>query len=287
VFVPLALCDDVSVAVGGPPGVTLALRGDAAEGVPADARNLAWRAAEAFAAEAGLGAGVAIDLVKRVPSPAGLGGGSSDAGAVLRGLAALAPGVVPAPRLAELALRLGADVPYFLQPTPALVAGIGERILPLAGLPALPVLLAHPGVGLETRAVYGAFDAAGSLTGPLAPSNLRALLALQEKADAAEAHWPSSKERLGELVVNDLEPAASRLSSRVTELREELSATGARAVGMSGSGPAMYAIYASESEAQRARVRVCGAGVRTWLTRTIASDVAHRNNAEESQRASE
>lgn len=286
-FVPLALADDVLLTLGGARGVSLAVSGDAAEGVPPDARNLAWRAAEAFADEAGLAVGVGIALVKRVPSPAGLGGGSSDAGAVLRGLAALAPGALPPARLAALALRLGADVPFFLDPRPALVSGIGERILPLGGVPALPILLAHPGEGLETRAVYAAFDAAPSLTRPGPPSNLRALLTLREKADAAEANWPSSREPLTALVANDLEPAASRLSPSVTKLRGELTATGARAVGMSGSGPTMYAIYASDAEVRAASEQVARTTSRIWLTRSIASGVRAEHNERGSDSASE
>jgi 4-diphosphocytidyl-2-C-methyl-D-erythritol kinase len=274
VFVPVALCDDLAIELGGAPGVRLAVTGEAAGGVPDDARNLAWRAAVAFAREAGLTAGISLALVKRVPSPAGLGGGSSDAGAALRGLAALVPGAVSPERLAGLALSLGADVPYFLAPRPALVEGIGERITPLGGVPSLPALLAHPGVGLETRAVYAAFDAAASLTPRNAPSNLRALLALGEKADAAEARWPGSREQLRALVVNDLEPAASRLCPGVVKLREELEATGAHAVGMSGSGPTLYAIYASDAEAAHAEPRLARAGLRTWRTRTLASDAA-------------
>jgi 4-diphosphocytidyl-2-C-methyl-D-erythritol kinase len=271
VFVPLELADELTLELGGHSGVRLTVCGDAAEGVPVDGRNLAWRAAVAFLREAGRDAGVSLALTKRVPSPAGLGGGSSDAGAVLRGLAALLPGGIPPPRLAALALTLGADVPFFLSPGPALVSGIGERIVPLSGLSGMPVLLAHPGVGLETKAVYAAFAAAGSLTRRSAPPKLRALLALREEAGATRAHWPDASDQLRELVVNDLEPAASRLSAQVAKLREELSATGARAVGMSGSGPTMYAIYASETEARRAQQRVARAGLRTWLTRTLAS----------------
>jgi 4-diphosphocytidyl-2-C-methyl-D-erythritol kinase len=272
VFVPLELADELRLELGGPKGVRLAIGGDAAEGVPADERNLAWRAAVAFLREAGLDEGVSLALTKRVPSPAGLGGGSSDAGAVLRGLAALLPHGAPPPRLAALALTLGADVPFFLSPAPALVGGIGERIVPLSGLTGLPVLLAHPGVGLETKAVYAAFAAAGSLTRRSAPPNLRALLALSEEAGATRAHWPETSDRLRELVVNDLEPAASRLSTQVAKLREELSATGARAVGMSGSGPTMYAIFASDAEVARAEERIARPGLRTWRTRTVASD---------------
>lgn len=267
-FVPLELADEVAIEIGGPPGTRLAISGDAAEGVPADARNLAWRAAAAFMREAKLEVGVSLALVKRVPSPAGLGGGSSDAGAVLRGLAALTRASIPAARLAGIALELGADVPYFLAPRPALVEGIGERITPLLGVPRLPVLLAHPGEGLETNAVYAAFDAAASLTPTSPPPNLRALLALREGAGAAEARWPSSREQLRALLVNDLEAAASGLSSSVAKLREELSATGARAVGMSGSGPTMYAIYASEAEAEQAQRAIARRTARTWVTTT-------------------
>jgi len=272
VFVPLELADEITLELGGPPGVRLAVRGDAAEGVPADERNLAWRAAAAFLREAGRDDGVSVALTKRVPSPAGLGGGSSDAGAVLRGLAALLHEAAPPDRLATLALALGADVPFFLSPGPALVAGIGERIARLSGLPGLPVLLVHPGVGLETKAVYAAFDAADSLTRRKAPPNLRALLGLREEAGVTRAHWPESSDRLRELVVNDLEPAASRLCVQVAKLREELSATGARAVGMSGSGPTMYAIFACDAEVAQADQRIARPGLRTWRTRTVASE---------------
>jgi 4-diphosphocytidyl-2-C-methyl-D-erythritol kinase len=281
VFVPLELADELTIELGGAPGIRLAVRGEAADGVPADSRNLAWRAAEAFSRAAGSQHGVALDLTKRVPSPAGLGGGSSDAGAVLRGLAALLPGAVPPAQLARIALSLGADVPFFLAPQPALVTGIGEQVAALSGLSAQPVLLAHPGVGLETGAVFAAFAAAGSLTHSGPPPNLRALLALREEAGATRAHWPESSDRLRELVVNDLEPAAARLCPQVAKLREELTRAGARAVGMSGSGPTLYAIYATDEEAFAAAQRLARPGLRLWPTRTIASDAALEMHAQE------
>jgi 4-diphosphocytidyl-2-C-methyl-D-erythritol kinase len=280
VFAPLELADELEIELGGASsGIQLHVRGDAAAGVPADARNLAWRAADVFLREAGCELGVRLALTKRVPSPAGLGGGSSDAGAVLRGLAALLPRAVPPHRLVALALELGADVPVFLCPRPALVSGIGERITVLAGLGALPVLLAHPGVGLATKAVYAAFDAADSLTHSAPPPNLRALLALGEEAGATRARWPEQLDQLREWVVNDLEPAASRLCAQVAKLREELTSTGARAVGMSGSGPTMYAIYANDAEVAQAEQQIARPGLRTWQTRTLASDAAEEPDA--------
>ena len=285
-FVPIALADTLRVELGGAPGVRMRVSGEAADGVPEDARNLAWRAAEAFAREAKLETGIELALEKRVPSPAGLGGGSSDAGAVLRALSRLAGAPIAAERLTEIALALGADVPFFLHPRPALVEGIGERISPVGGVPELPVLLAHPGFGLETRAVYTAFDAANSLTAQNHPLTLRALLALGEKAGAAEARFPSDDARLRELIANDLEPAATRLRPEVAKLREELSRAGARAVGMSGSGPTLYAIYASDEAARIAQPQVAATGARTWLTRTLQSGIDQLEQSER-DRASE
>jgi 4-diphosphocytidyl-2-C-methyl-D-erythritol kinase len=272
-FAPLALADGLDVSLGGPPGIALSVSGAAAAGVPADRSNLAWRAAEAFLREAGLALGVRIALDKSVPSPAGLGGGSSDAGTVLRALDRLAPGRVAPARLRVLALALGADVPFFLNPRPALVEGIGERVLPVLGVPALPVLLALPGEGLATRAVYAAYDAAASLTPPEAPPNLRGLLALREELGAARARWSGdSNAWLRMLIQNDLEPAATRLCPSVAKLREELSKTGARAVGMSGSGPTIYAIFASDEQAATARARFANSGTRAWLTHTQGAE---------------
>jgi 4-diphosphocytidyl-2-C-methyl-D-erythritol kinase len=263
-FLPIDLGDRLSLSLRDEPGVALSLSGDCA-GVPADGRNLALRAAEAFLAEAGGAHGVAIGLVKRVPSPGGLGGGSSDAAAVLRGLATLLPGRVPPARLRALALALGADVPFFLDPRPALVGGIGERIEPVAGLPGFTLLLVHPGVPLATRAVYAQYDAcAASLTPPVPGPSIRALLALREEARALQL-----------LVVNDLEPAATQLCPLVAELRKEIEATGASAVSLSGSGPTLFGVFANEDAAGEARRRLTRrTGLRTWVVETAPSDAA-------------
>jgi 4-diphosphocytidyl-2-C-methyl-D-erythritol kinase len=263
VFLPIDLADGLSLSLRDGAGVALRVSGDC-EGVPSDGRNLAARAAEAFLEAAGLPHGVSIELVKKLPAPGGLGGGSSDAAAVLRGLAALLPGRVPPERLRALALALGADVPFFLDPRPALVSGIGEVSEPVA-LPSFTLLLAHPGVPLATRAVYAEYDAAAaSLTPPRGDPSLRALLALREEASS-----------LRSLVVNDLEPAATVLCPAVAELRKEIEAVGASAVGMSGSGPTLFGLFPSERAADEARRRMTRrAGLRTWVVKTAPSDAA-------------
>jgi 4-diphosphocytidyl-2-C-methyl-D-erythritol kinase len=209
--------------------------------VPADARNLAWRAAETFFARAHTPHGVAIRLAKRIPSGAGLGGGSSDAGTVLRGLARLLPKALSEDAVHAIAASLGADVPFFLEPRPADVSGIGERIAPAAGVPPLPLLVVHPGTALATKEVYTAYAALpASVAGapfPRVPGRLAAL-------DA---------EGWRRRVANDLETAAVRLCPRVAELRETLRASGALAAAMSGSGSAVYGVYETIEKRDRAR----------------------------------
>jgi 4-diphosphocytidyl-2-C-methyl-D-erythritol kinase len=263
-FLPLDLADELAVELDDGPGVSLELEG-AAPDVPGDARNLAARAAAAFLQEARLEAGVRIRLNKRVPSGAGLGGGSSDAAAVLRALDALRPGRVAPRRLAELALGLGADVPWFLDPRPAAVSGIGERIEPLSGFPGLALLLLNPGIPVSTAEVYRARDAlAGALTASLAGSTMRPLAALREaggridRVDAAELEaW----------VANDLEAAATRLCPPIARLRARLRDAGALAVGLSGSGPTLYGIFPDRAAAARAETE---AGFREPLWSRVA-----------------
>lgn len=226
VFVPLDLADTLELEVRPEPGVRLELTG-ADESLPRGRDNLAARAARAFLDAGGLREGVWLRLGKRIPVAAGLGGGSSDAGAVLRGLRTLFPNAVPPGRLADLALELGADVPFFLAPRPARVGGVGERIEPLDAFPRLTLLLANPGIALSTREVFRAFDALGAT---LTPSK------------------PISTLRLD----NDLEPAAVRLCPPIARLRERLRSVGAEAVGMTGSGPTVFGLFPDEGHAAEA-----------------------------------
>jgi 4-diphosphocytidyl-2-C-methyl-D-erythritol kinase len=269
VFLPLDLADEVRVEASAGEGVSLALDGDAA-GVPGGDANLALRAARAFAEAAGLGEALAVRLRKRIPAAAGLGGGSSDAAAVLRALAALRPGRVAPERLQALALGLGADVPFFLDPRPAWVRGIGERIEPVAGLPPLPLLLVNPGLPLPTAEVYRAFDALAPALTPEDPTpRMRALQALRESGGDVRR---VAREALADLVWNDLEPAATRLCPPVARLRARLDGLGALAVGLSGSGPTLYGVFPDRGAADRA-AGAAGLPAGAWVrvARTLAS----------------
>lgn len=300
-FLPLDLADEVEVAEA--PSFALRVEGDAS-GVPSGGENLAARAVRAFCRTAGLPESFRVRLRKRIPSGGGLGGGSSDAAAVLRALVRLRPGAVAARELYGLALSLGADVPFFLDPRAALVEGVGEEILPVSGVPSLSLVLLHPGPPLATADVYRAYDAAAdSLTPGGAAPTIRRLLALRSEGRTARtrvfevpsvgAGRAAGAGAIGgiagllqELIVNDLEPAAIRLCPAVGALREEIQATGPLAVGMSGSGPTVFGVYAGADEARTAaeRLRAASAAARLeaaprrtprhWLARTVSSEGA-------------
>ncbi len=259
-FVPLDLADELSVTVApGAPGVALSLRHEEGgapnrAGIPDDERNLAHRAAARFLERSGAQASVEIELTKRLPAEAGLGGGSSDAGAVLRALDELFPAALSEASLFDLALGLGADVPFFLDPRPCLVGGIGEQIEPLDGLPSFVLLLLNPGESASTPQVYGAWDAGpGALTPAPPGSTMRALAALLDREQGEGGEWvASSREALADLLVNDLEAAAQQLCPGIGRLQAELRAQGALACGMSGSGSTVYGVFADEPAASAA-----------------------------------
>lgn len=165
-FQRVELGDDVTVRTG-VQGRSLDCRG--ADTGPVE-RNLAWRAAEAFTAAAGWPSGFAIEIDKRIPVGAGLGGGSADAGAVLRLLNALAPTPLDAHALLSLAIGLGADVPFLAgQAARALGWGRGERLLALPPLPSREVALLLPPASVATADAFRWLAASREAAGALEP----------------------------------------------------------------------------------------------------------------------
>jgi 4-diphosphocytidyl-2-C-methyl-D-erythritol kinase len=274
VFCPIELWDDLEIEIR--PGVQrIDLTVDAPDAtelpaalsaVTAGADNLVVRAAAAFCKHTGLEAEIRMRLHKRIPAGAGLGGGSSDAAAVLRGLASLIKGDSEErllPGLEGVALGLGADVPFFLAPRPALISGIGEVIEPLSDIPALDVVVVNPGISLSTAEVYRATDALRiALTQPRAGSTMRAISRLR---DETENLAPA----LGDLLINDLEPAARRLCPPIVRWIDRLIEAGAVGASMSGSGATVFGVFESRERASQAAetLRASEAGKRetSWV----------------------
>jgi 4-diphosphocytidyl-2-C-methyl-D-erythritol kinase len=194
-------------------------------------QNLAYRAAMAYMAETGWPNGFAIRIEKRIPMGGGLGGGSADAGAVLRILNAIGPRPLSDAMLATLAFRLGADVPFLTADAPlALGWGRGERLLTLRSLPAREVLLCFPPFGVETAAAFG-WLAAQRREEPLrAPAPIRT-----EDLD----RWDG----IARLAENDFESPVIHRHPGIAVTLEALVAAGARVARMSGSGSTVFGVF--------------------------------------------
>ena len=191
--------------------------------------NLAYRAAVAYGDATGWPRGFDIDIVKRIPVGGGLGGGSADAGAVLRGLNALSPHAVREPELLRIAMSLGADVPFLTSTEPfALAWGRGERLLALAALPERTVVLVLPGFLVSTVDAYEWLAAARQADVP-SPR----LVSVPEL---------TSWETLQKHVVNDFEPVVAEHHPEIATTIGQLREMGASIAGMSGSGSTLFGI---------------------------------------------
>jgi 4-diphosphocytidyl-2-C-methyl-D-erythritol kinase len=187
-----------------------------------------------------------IEIEKRVPVTAGLGGGSGDAAAILR----LAAGEVA--DLPELAAELGADVPSQLRPALALVRGAGERIEPLPDPPEHAAVLLPGGGGLSTAAVFAEADRLALGREPEELDDLAARLREVAGAGASPLDYP-------ELLVNDLEPAALSLRPDIGKALDELRGAGAPVAILSGSGPTAVGLFPGLAVAQAAAENLAAA----------------------------
>lgn len=237
---PVDLCDLLSVSlVPGAAGMRLRVSGPVPD-VPEDESNLAWRAAALFFKSLGRTASVDIDLAKRIPAGAGLGGGSSDAGTLLRVLNDLFKHPFSLTELMAMGARLGADVPFFVYGKPALMEGIGEILTPIEGIIPRPLVILHPGVHLSTAAVYSGHTLA--LTRPEKTHRFRILK--EGPKDGPDLLW--------QVLENDLEKPALALCPEIGEAKDELARQGACAALMTGSGSAVYGFFADDNKARRA-----------------------------------
>lgn len=260
-FCALSLADSVTVRRGGP-GVRLRVDGGVDTGPPE--RNLAVRAAEAFHARAGVPAAVDIELVKRIPAQAGMGGGSSDAAAALRALNALHGEPLDRAALLQLAIALGSDVPFFLCGSPlALAWSRGERLAALPPLSARPVLIAHPGTAMPTPEAFRAL--AERRGGGYAP-----------RSRTLAAHDLSSWDALEVLAENDFQPVVEERIPFVGLAVAAMRRCGARIAMMAGSGSAVFGVFDSEDGRDDAAERVRGLRMKTWAAWTMESEPVAR-----------
>jgi len=205
--------------------------------LPSGPENLVWRAARAFAEALGQPVDVHLNLEKRIPLAAGLGGGSSDAAGTLLALNRLYREPLPAATLHRLAAGLGADAPFFLSPAPQIGRGIGTELTPIR-LPPYWYVLVNPGFPVSTGEVYRGLEleALARRTPPLP----------QDFAGRPPRAW----------VGNDLETVTLNLFPELNHLLSALADAGAEARGMSGSGPTLFGLFSGAPEALRAARRL-------------------------------
>jgi 4-diphosphocytidyl-2C-methyl-D-erythritol kinase len=240
-FQAVGLADEIRIEVSGS-GLELEVEG---MDVGPTEENLVWQAARSFIAEVGVDCGLRIDLTKRIPAGAGLGGGSSDAAATLRALNALFGDPIPTRRLSEMAADLGSDVPFFLAASPFAVGrGRGDRLTPLEPLPPAWILVAVPDVHVSTARAYGVLDRAREEAPPDARS--------EELDDTLGFSW----ERIEEMACNDFEGVVADEHGEIARVRELLAGKGARLVLLSGSGSAVFAVYEDRHAAEGAADRL-------------------------------
>ncbi|MBI4208471.1 MAG: 4-(cytidine 5'-diphospho)-2-C-methyl-D-erythritol kinase [Deltaproteobacteria bacterium] len=214
--------------------------------VPSNRENLAYRAAEYFFERFKIDGGVEIELQKRIPVGAGLGGGSSDAAAVLRGLASLW-GIPLDLSPQKIARELGADLPFFLGGSPAIARGIGEELEPIDKFPSLWYLLAFSKIFVSTAQAYGALR----LTKEREPVTLPQIY-----------HGMSD---LKSYIINDFEPWVTEQWPELKEMKEQLRHCGAEIAGMSGSGSTFFGLFSSEETAKKAQEALSKEGIRDTI----------------------
>lgn len=206
--------------------------------------NLVVRAAHAVLDALKLNADVRFKLTKRIPMGAGLGGGSSDAAAVLRALPGLAGKSLEIAQLMEIAAALGSDVPFFLIGGCALGVGRGTELYPLPDPPAGPGLLVTPGIHVSTPDAYGALKRS-SATNAIGYSSTQALtLSMASRQD-----WTVH-------CVNDFERPVFELHPGLRTIKGKLQRMGARPAMMTGSGSALFGMFANASERDRAAASI-------------------------------
>ena len=206
-----------------------------------DENNLVFRAARRLKERYGVREGARMHLEKRIPSGAGMGGGSADAAAALIGLCRLWKLDVPFSELLEIGLSLGADVPFMLTGGLARVGGIGEKIQPLAPPAPIWLVMLQPCSGLSTKEVFTAFDA-------LDPRQLQ-----RPRTEAAQqALLARDLQALGASMDNVLEGVSIQVRPALTHAAQALEASGAIRAMMTGSGSVMYGIFDKAEEAEAA-----------------------------------
>lgn len=250
----ITLCDDIEIDVETGEDWKLECTD---ETVPCDSANLAWKAAGVFYKTLGKDPqGITIRIHKRIPSQAGLAGGSADAAAVLLALNRHEGNPFSADDLASLGSKIGSDVPFCVMGGTALVGGRGESIQSVASMPDCFYCIAMPDFAMSTAEVYERFDREGSSREPDSHGMVQAL----EEGDLL---------RISGYVSNAMEPIVAAQHPKIFEMKAAMLDSGAQGTSMTGSGSAVFGIFDSFDMAAVASMVLMERGCRTYLSRNV------------------
>jgi len=234
--------------------LTLTLEGAFARGLEAEGDNLVFRAARALAKHAGRSASAAIRLTKQLPVASGIGGGSADAAAALRGLTRLWALDLSWTELRAVAETIGSDVPVCVESKASWMEGRGERVIPATALPQMPMLLVNPGIAVSTADVFRTLTTrhgTGAINRSLPLSSPPALIAFLKKTS------------------NDLQTPARQIAPVIDVVLGELSRMpGVEMWRMSGSGATCFALFDDQSSAEMAQVALSHTHPDWWVRAT-------------------
>jgi 4-diphosphocytidyl-2-C-methyl-D-erythritol kinase len=234
---PVSLFDEISLDVHEGEGISVECD---REDVPGGRENIAFQAAELFLSEAELQKAVGIKIRKKIPVAAGLGGGSSNAAAVLMGLDHALGLALGEETLMEMAARLGSDVPFFILRGPAIASGRGE-VLERVELPPFNYCLVNPGFKVSTAWAYGNLD--------LTKKGEDNILTYSKES-------LKKPENIKELLFNDLESVTLRNHPEISRIERILTGAGALGALMSGSGPTVFGIFPDSDSTEKASIVV-------------------------------
>lgn len=248
-----ALYDEVTLESGTSGGISMTCD---CPGLPLDDTNLCLRAAKLFFKKTGISCdGLHIDLTKRIPMQSGLGGGSADAAAVLRGLRKLYRPEMMIKDLERMAAELGSDVPFCVRSVTAMVRGRGEQLLKLPKLPLCWFVICKPEFSFSTAEMYAKLDEK-ELVSSIDTLGLIKALEYQDMQEISD--------RLGNCFEGVLEE-----SSEIFAIKKRLLALGARNACMSGSGSAVYGLFTQEDEAKAAAAELQKPYPQTWFAESV------------------
>lgn len=241
------------------PGIVLTIHGNQPLSTEAVQSNLVYRAVDALRRELKIRGGVEIELRKKIPAGRGLGGGSSDAAAALRGYLRLMGRKLPAARLMEIAASLGADVPFFLLGGRALGVNKGDEIYPLPDIARQHLLVVSPReIHVPTPDAYRWLKAK--------PLRLTKSAANPKLFEFCALCWSAQ----GSGLSNDFERPVFRRHPRLDRIKRELLQRGAAEASLAGSGSAVFGVFPSPAMARRAAVGF--QGDQTFVCETVSRD---------------